>query len=71
MSLEVAADVSVCLLPIPSRLSYQCFQLVLHQLCDRCNLQVGILGKLRGEALIGDHRLAYLILVDHEAQWRI
>src|SRR5579859_2218218 len=35
-----AADVSVCLLPTSCRLSYQFFQLLLHQLCDRCNFRV-------------------------------
>src|SRR5437588_8917505 len=44
MSPEVAADVRVYLLPTACRLSYQFFQLLLHQLCDRCNFRVWILG---------------------------
>ena len=71
MSPEVAADVRVYLLPTACRLGYQFFQLLLHQLCNRCNFRVWILGKLRGEAFIGDNRFACTILVHHQPQWRI
>src|SRR6266700_4454204 len=62
---------SVCLLPTSCRLSYQLLQLLLHKLCYRWNLRVWILGKLRGEALIGDESFAYTILVHCQPQWSI
>src|SRR5215470_3220507 len=66
-----AAGVSVSLLSTSCCLGYQFLQFLLHQLCDRCNLRVWILGKLRGEALIGDESVACTILVHCQPQWSI